>query len=532
MGKIKFRMAARCEAAGRPNNEDNFQLSDDVSGNGWEFTTDKEIVLGKKGALMVVADGMGGMNAGEVASALAVDTIKEFFSSELQAATDLRSHDSVKKFVEKAIIAADARIKSESRQDKSKEGMGSTIVLAWMIGDSVYVGWCGDSRAYCFNPADGLQRLSRDHSYVQELVDSGRLMPEYAFDHPESNIITRSLGDPRQKARPEVAVFPLRNSDIIMLCSDGLSGVLRDEDIAGIIGSHAGSMEECRDALWSAARDAGWHDNVTVGLCQILSGGGSAAISGTGGEGVPQAGIRKLNPVKAIVAVAIVLAIGLVAGLYIGRGGRPADDQAPVQADSPYVDVAGKALPDDGTDTKAGKPGQDSAGREQAGGGTGDAAHSGIKGGPEKPGKDKRKGGSEEEGKGGAAAGKGGNTRQPGGLTPSLPTTEGTTDPQVKKPAEDAPPAAEPVEQAKQAEPKTPSPIVVGGKSYKVSETNGIRFIEYKAVAEDTLFSIAQKFNEATGATENDILKYNTGIPAEKNTIKTGSVYLIPILKK
>ncbi|MDR2037634.1 MAG: protein phosphatase 2C domain-containing protein [Bacteroidales bacterium] len=272
MDSIKFTMAARCEAAGRPNNEDNFQLTDDLAGNQWSFKTNEEVSLGEKGALLIVCDGMGGMNAGEVASQIAVETVKEWFSPERLTAEVTATSESIIKYIENAIIAADIHIKEEGEKDKEKEGMGSTIVLAWIIGKSVFIGWCGDSRAYLFNPAVGLKRLSHDHSYVQTLVDSGQLTEELAFDHPNSNIVTRCLGDTHQTAKPDMVEHPLHDGDIILLCSDGLSGVLRDRVIQTVMSENAENMASCRDALWNAARNAGWHDNVTIGLCRIMSG--------------------------------------------------------------------------------------------------------------------------------------------------------------------------------------------------------------------------------------------------------------------
>ena len=271
MEELKFRMAARCEAAGRPNNEDNYQLCEALDDGKWGFETDREAVLGDKGCLLVVADGMGGMNAGEVASALAIETIKEWFSAEKLNGEVVASAESIERHIVDAIVAADARIKKESAADKEKEGMGSTIVLAWVIDGHVYVGWCGDSRAYRFNPETGLESLSRDHSYVQELVDAGKLAPELAFDHPNNNIITRSLGDPSKKAQPDVKRFPLRAGDIVMLCSDGLSGVLHDHEIATVIAENSETLATCRDALWHASEYIGWNDNVTVELFQALS---------------------------------------------------------------------------------------------------------------------------------------------------------------------------------------------------------------------------------------------------------------------
>lgn len=271
MEKMYFRLAARCEAAGRPNNEDNFQVDADLSVGKWQFQRDEVVTLGDKGALLLVCDGMGGMNAGEVASKIAVDTVKYRFSKDSLANVAIDSDEQRYEFIRRVIQEADANIKKESSADAAKRGMGSTIVLAWLLDRKVYVGWCGDSRAYKYNPKHGFVQLSHDHSYVQELVDSGKLSPELAFDHPNNNVITRSLGDPRGAAQPDVKHFPLEEDDVILLCSDGLCGVLRDHELEQLIASHQNSMASCCDALWEAARNAGWHDNVTIALAQIMS---------------------------------------------------------------------------------------------------------------------------------------------------------------------------------------------------------------------------------------------------------------------
>lgn len=274
MMKISFKLAAWCAAAGRDYNEDNFQLKDNLSNPDWgSIKTDAPVLLDEKGALLIVCDGMGGLNAGEVASDLAVKTIQEWFAAERLTPQVLATPESIMQYIEKAIIAADDKIKEDGKQNKEHEGMGSTIVLAWLVKKNVYVGWCGDSRAYRFNPAFGIEQLSHDHSYVQELVDSGKLLPELAFDHPDSNIITRSLGDNRQKARPDVKCFPLYNNDIILLCSDGLSGVLQNHEMEAILLKNTDSMENCRKALWAESEKVGWTDNVTMILCNIISGG-------------------------------------------------------------------------------------------------------------------------------------------------------------------------------------------------------------------------------------------------------------------
>lgn len=295
--KIIFRLTAFSAAAGKYNpeapldgNEDNFyvddDLNDDILGR---FQTDEDITMSECGCLMVVADGMGGMNAGEVASEIAIDTVKDFFAPGKISPTIAESSVERRKYLEHVIKEADRRIKTDAKENPAHEGMGSTIILAWIVGEKMTISWCGDSRAYRFNPINGLEPLSRDHSYVQELVNQGALKYEDTFEHPQGNIVTRSLGDPNNAAKPETKQFEVYNEDIILLCSDGLSGVLRDrktkdhngifypgENIEDIIAAHTSSMTECRDALLEAAEKADWYDNVTVLLCQIESGAGKA----------------------------------------------------------------------------------------------------------------------------------------------------------------------------------------------------------------------------------------------------------------
>ena len=275
---IIFRMAARCEAAGRHLNEDNYQISDDLAAGQWGFTADRQVNLGDKGALMVVCDGMGGMNAGEVASAIAVKVVKECFDTANLTNDIIASPTKIKQFIKDTIQRADATIKEQGAANKDYEGMGSTIVMAWLLNNTVYIGWCGDSRAYRYNPKTGLERLSHDHSYVQNLIDAGELTEDLAFDHPNSNIITRSLGDPNGTAQPDVKSYDVTDEDIIMLCSDGLCGNMRDNDIKTIIEQNQSSMQQCRDELWEADRRAEWHDNVTITLLQILAGCSSTEI--------------------------------------------------------------------------------------------------------------------------------------------------------------------------------------------------------------------------------------------------------------
>lgn len=271
MSEVKFKLAAGTNVGLlRQNNEDNFVVSPDLAAAQWLLPKDDEYVeLGQYGALLVVADGMGGMNAGEVASAIAVETVQQMFTPD-NIAPVVDDSKAVQEFMEGVAKTADLNILNRSREDSSTQGMGTTIVMAWILGQRAYITWCGDSRCYVYNKKRGLRRLSKDHSFVQELVDKGELAPEYTNDHPLSNVITRCLGNEEKRAEPETRVYELYSGDAIMLCSDGLCGLCRDDHIAEVMEEFKDNAQECRNELISAALSMGGHDNVTVALCTVL----------------------------------------------------------------------------------------------------------------------------------------------------------------------------------------------------------------------------------------------------------------------
>lgn len=275
MDSIKFRIAAKTDVGLiRQNNEDNFQASSDLNCFPMCWVNNEICSLGEKGALLVVADGMGGMNAGEVASEIAIETVKEFFLPENITDEVVKSRYTIEKFMNSAIEEADARIKKEAKNNPESRGMGTTIVIGWIFDNKLYVSWCGDSRAYVYNPKAGLHQISKDHSYVQSLVDKGAITKEDAFDYPESNVITRCLCDSSTKAKPESLLYPYEicNDDIIILCTDGLSGMIRDNEIENIIRNNEHDMDSCTDRLIQAACDAEGSDNITICVAQILQG--------------------------------------------------------------------------------------------------------------------------------------------------------------------------------------------------------------------------------------------------------------------
>lgn len=270
---FKFKFGAQTNVGCvRTNNEDNFVVSADLNAGEWLLPRDCHTVftLGNKGAMLVVADGMGGLEAGEIASRIAVDTMKEFFSADKITDEIVKDASTIRKYMYEAVVAADNAIKRKSREEKSVKSMGTTLVAAWLFDGYANIIWCGDSRGYLFNPVSGLAQVTKDHSYVQELVDSGRLLPEYAFDHPDNNIITRSLGNPQKAANPDFVRLPLQEGEVILLCTDGLNSMLRDEEIEAVMQETSNEIDTCTKALIQGALDLGGHDNVTVVLCQIV----------------------------------------------------------------------------------------------------------------------------------------------------------------------------------------------------------------------------------------------------------------------
>lgn len=283
-------IAAQCDRAARDGtNEDNCLVMSEVGcanpsvnhfGDVTAESLSKMIPLRGKGCLLVVADGMGGMNAGEVASQIAVTTIAKCFSEENMKNLEM-TELAIKKFLRKTIVFADNAIKKAAAKDREKEGMGTTVALLWLLeNNTAYYAWCGDSRIYRYTTDDGLQTLSQDHSYVMEVL---HLSEEEAFVHPNNNIITRSLGNPAEKANPDiVGPIEIYQDDLFLLCSDGLCGVLPSRKIDGdvsciedVIEEHipdADHLVEGIDELWTAAAAAGWHDNVTTLLCQVKKG--------------------------------------------------------------------------------------------------------------------------------------------------------------------------------------------------------------------------------------------------------------------
>lgn len=253
----------------RENNEDACIYCPDLSAPTWP---EKEMgsykPLSSTGSLLVVADGMGGPKAGEIASALAIDTIREAFTAEAtEEVSD--SASGIDNLMTTAIIQADKVINERILKEPDTAGMGTTIVLCWLQPNQARIAWCGDSRCYILHKGE-LRLLTKDHSYVQELVDSGKITEEEAFNHPDSNIITRGLGDFDTEAKPDLKSVEIEPDDTIMLCSDGLCGYCTDDQIAEVMHQSDATPGKQAERLMQLALDAGGYDNISVVVAHVI----------------------------------------------------------------------------------------------------------------------------------------------------------------------------------------------------------------------------------------------------------------------
>ena len=206
--------------------------------------------------LFVVADGMGGAQAGEVASHIAVESFQEGLGDTSQPQTAL---------VERA-EAANARIYELSHTNAEHAGMGTTLTAAYVGEEEVVVAHVGDSRAYRLRDG-GLERLTDDHSLVDELIRQGRLTAEEAVEHPQRSVITRALG-PEGSVEVDVRSDRARAGDVYLLCSDGLTTMLDERELTATLLAHP-SLRDAGEALIAAANEAGGRDNITVLLLRL-----------------------------------------------------------------------------------------------------------------------------------------------------------------------------------------------------------------------------------------------------------------------
>ncbi len=228
----------------RLNNEDAFYFPQ----KGYEFPE-----------LYIVADGMGGHQGGEIASRIAVKEVSSYINSNLSQDCDTQK---VKRILESSIVKANSKILSLSLKNHGLSGMGTTITIALLHNGCLYIGHVGDSRAYRIRE-NHMEQLTKDHSLVWQLAEEGRITMEETKTHPMKNVITKALGTD-EFIEPDILEFDLKNNDIIILCSDGLTNMLDNDSIKNIVCGL--EPEQAALKLIKEANLKGGEDNITVGI--------------------------------------------------------------------------------------------------------------------------------------------------------------------------------------------------------------------------------------------------------------------------
>lgn len=208
--------------------------------------------------LYIVADGMGGHKAGEVASLMAKNIIENNF---IGAKASLTNEESVIKLIKKSIEEANIKIYLKSLEDEKYNGMGTTITLAYILKDKICIGHVGDSRAYLIRDGEIFQ-ITEDHSFVNELLKTGSITKEEAKTHPKRNMITRAVGS-SSIIEMDLVIKEYAKNDILLLCSDGLSNMLKEFEITNAFIGEEDIQKAC-ESLAIMANDSGGLDNITI----------------------------------------------------------------------------------------------------------------------------------------------------------------------------------------------------------------------------------------------------------------------------
>jgi PPM family protein phosphatase len=237
--------------------------------------------------LFVVADGMGGAQAGEVASRIAVESFYDGLGDPAVPEERLAAN----------ALAANARIHELSQSNAEHAGMGTTLTAVYVGAEEVAIAHVGDSRAYCLRDGE-LLRLTDDHSLVDELIREGRLTPEEAEEHPQRSIITRALG-PEEMVEIDTRSFRARAGDVYLLCSDGLTSMVPEARMAEILRAHP-RLHDAGEALIAEANRAGGRDNITVILLRVEEVGAGYGQAPVGDQHVTLTGVPPARGASAV----------------------------------------------------------------------------------------------------------------------------------------------------------------------------------------------------------------------------------------
>jgi protein phosphatase len=245
--------------------------------------------------LFVVADGMGGHAGGQQASALAIDSVETFILDVFKWFAQFKGHeqDQVLGDFQSALGHANARILAEAAEHPELRGMGTTLTLAYSLNDVLFVAHVGDSRCYLWRNA-GLYRLTHDHTLVEEMLSRGALTAAEAAQHCWRHVVTNAVGGGSAEVRVEVHKVQLEAGDTVLLCSDGLTEMLPDNEIARTLQAQADPESACTQ-LVARANEAGGKDNITVVLAQFRAAGQPQAQAQS--RVAPEQGTDSTHPV-------------------------------------------------------------------------------------------------------------------------------------------------------------------------------------------------------------------------------------------
>ncbi len=244
----------------REHNEDNFLVADLSRKSRGLLEANRKGPVGGSGTLFAVCDGMGGAAAGEVASQLAVDILYERMTDGLTADRTLDRNELARRLV-RSVESAGLRIFQEAKADRTRRGMGTTVTAAALVDEILFLAQVGDSRGYVLRQGN-LVQVTRDQSLVNQLIEAGQLTEEEAETFEHNNIILQALGT-ADTVQVDLTYAELRKGDTLLLCSDGLSGMLRYDEIKETLLTCSEPLEACK-ALTERANMAGGHDNITV----------------------------------------------------------------------------------------------------------------------------------------------------------------------------------------------------------------------------------------------------------------------------
>lgn len=207
--------------------------------------------------LFILADGMGGYNGGEVASKLATESAKSYIESNFDKIE--HNKEAILELIKSAIEYANMVVFEKSKQEQELEGMGTTLDICFIYNNKVYVGHVGDSRIYRIR-GEVIRKLTKDHSYVQQLVEDGKITREEAEHHPKKNMLLKALGC-MATVEPDLRARNYETGDVLLMCSDGLTNMVEEKEIYRVVKEN---VETAPQVLVDLANEAGGYDNITV----------------------------------------------------------------------------------------------------------------------------------------------------------------------------------------------------------------------------------------------------------------------------